>query len=53
MAESVSSGVPAVEVKDVWFAYDREPVIEAADFTIEQGDFVSGVGPNGGGKTTS
>ncbi len=52
MAESVSSGVPAVEVKDVWFAYDREPVIEAADFTIEQGDFVSVVGPNGGGKTT-
>ncbi len=43
---------PAVEFKNVSFAYDRSPVIENADFAVAPGEPVSIVGPNGGGKTT-
>ncbi len=49
---AVEENAPAVRVRDVWFAYDQRPVIEEANFIIRQGDFVSVVGPNGGGKTT-
>jgi zinc transport system ATP-binding protein len=43
---------PAIVVKDLWFAYDGHPVLEDVNLSIPQGDFVSVVGPNGGGKTT-
>jgi zinc transport system ATP-binding protein len=36
----------------VTFSYDGEPVIENASLTIDCGEFVTVVGPNGGGKTT-
>lgn len=52
MTRAGPESAPAVRVRDVWFAYDDRPVIEAADFVIREGDFVSVVGPNGGGKTT-
>jgi zinc transport system ATP-binding protein len=41
-----------IEFQSVFFAYDAPTVIEDASFCIEQGEFVSIVGPNGGGKTT-
>ncbi len=41
-----------VEFQSVYFAYDRVNVVEDATFSIERGDFVAVVGPNGGGKTT-
>ncbi len=43
---------PAIEVKDLWFSYDRTSVLENVTFTLEQGDFLGIIGPNGGGKTT-
>jgi len=43
---------PAVAIRDLYFAYDDAPVVEAAHVTIEPLDFVGIVGPNGGGKTT-
>ncbi len=45
---------PLVEFQSVNFAYqhDGPRVVEDATFSIERGDFVSIVGPNGGGKTT-
>jgi zinc transport system ATP-binding protein len=43
---------PAIEISDVRFAYDGTLVLEDVSVTIPQGDFVSIVGPNGGGKTT-
>jgi zinc transport system ATP-binding protein len=43
---------PAILVTDVWFSYDGHPVLEDVNLSIPQGDFVSVVGPNGGGKTT-
>ncbi|AFM26168.1 metal ABC transporter ATP-binding protein [Desulfomonile tiedjei] len=43
---------PAVFVKDLWFAYNGYPALENVNLSIPRGDFVSVVGPNGGGKTT-
>lgn len=41
-----------VEFRSVFFSYDRNPVLQDVTFSVPQGDFVSIVGPNGGGKTT-
>jgi len=41
-----------VEMADVWFSYDGLNVLEGVGLEIRRGDFVSMVGPNGGGKTT-
>jgi zinc transport system ATP-binding protein len=43
---------PAIEIKDLWFAYGGIPVLKEVSFTLEQGDFMAILGPNGGGKTT-
>lgn len=43
---------PAILMNGLWFSYDGHPVLEDVNFSIPQGDFVSIVGPNGGGKTT-
>ena len=45
-------GPPAVALDDVSFAYESIPVLEHASVTIRQGESISIVGPNGGGKTT-
>jgi len=44
--------VPAIVTQNLWFSYDGHPVLEDANLSILRGDFVSIVGPNGGGKTT-
>ncbi len=41
-----------IVVEGVEFSYHKEPVLEDISFTIEYGDYVGIVGPNGGGKTT-
>ncbi|MDR0336509.1 MAG: ABC transporter ATP-binding protein [Planctomycetaceae bacterium] len=43
---------PAVEFQSVSFSYENPIVVEKATFIIQAGDFVSIIGPNGGGKTT-
>ena len=43
---------PAILITDLWFSYDGYPVLEDVNLSIPQGDFVSVIGPNGGGKTT-
>ena len=45
-------GNNAVEVEHVTFSYDGLPVLEDVNLVIKERDFVSVVGPNGGGKTT-
>jgi zinc transport system ATP-binding protein len=44
--------IPAISARNLTFTYGGPPVLEDATFTVEQGDFASIVGPNGGGKTT-
>ena len=43
---------PIVRFEDVSFAYDTQPVLEHVDLTVEEGDFLAIIGPNGGGKST-
>jgi ABC-type Mn/Zn transport systems, ATPase component len=42
----------AVELADVWFAYNGVPVLEGINLAVGPNDFLSIIGPNGGGKTT-
>ncbi len=41
-----------IEVDDLNFSYENNTVLEAVSFSIEVGEYVGIVGPNGGGKTT-
>jgi len=42
----------AIEFENVWFSYDRSTVLQEVSFSLEQGEFLGIIGPNGGGKTT-
>ena len=42
----------AFAARDLNFSYGDHPVLQNVTTTIHEGDFVSIVGPNGGGKTT-
>ena len=41
-----------IEVKNLTFSYNIDPVIEDASFSISKNDVITILGPNGGGKTT-
>jgi zinc transport system ATP-binding protein len=41
-----------VEIENASFSYDSFPILENVNVAIRERDFVSIVGPNGGGKTT-
>ena len=43
---------PLIEIDNVSFAYNGNTVLDRVSFTIDHGDYVGIVGPNGGGKTT-
>jgi len=45
-------GNKIVAFENVTFSYNGLPVLENVSFNIGERDFVSAVGPNGGGKTT-
>ena len=44
--------IPAIEMKDVYFSYEKTPILENITFALKQGDFLGIIGPNGSGKTT-
>lgn len=41
-----------IEVRDVWFSFNGQPVLRKASLQVPRGDFLVIIGPNGGGKTT-
>lgn len=41
-----------VKIEDLWVNYDGIAVLEAVSLSVEAGDFLGIIGPNGGGKTT-
>lgn len=43
---------PVVELENVSFAYNGEPILEEVNLAVRPGDFMAMIGPNGGGKTT-
>ncbi len=45
-------GEAVIRLTDVWVRYDREPVLEDINLTINAHDFMGIIGPNGGGKST-
>ena len=49
---SASAGRPAVAMRGVSFFYGHDRVLRDIDLDVEERDFVTVVGPNGGGKTT-
>jgi ATP-binding cassette subfamily B multidrug efflux pump len=52
-AEVAAPGVPAVEFRHVWFAYQGEAwVLRDCSFTVARGEQVALVGPTGEGKST-
>ena len=42
----------SIELRDVWFAYNHEPVLKDVSLTIRKGQSVAIVGRSGGGKST-
>lgn len=42
----------AIKFDKVNFSYDSDPILTDVNFVINKGDFISVLGPNGGGKTT-
>jgi zinc transport system ATP-binding protein len=43
---------PLIEVHNVTFSFNGQPVLRQVNLTVPQGDFLVIIGPNGGGKTT-
>jgi len=41
-----------VRLEDIWVHYNGVTALEGVSLTVDQGDFLGIIGPNGGGKTT-
>jgi len=41
-----------IEIRNLNFSYNSHPVLRDVNLTVDQGDFIAMIGPNGGGKTT-
>lgn len=48
----MNPGAPIVELRDVSFTYNGDPVLQDVTLEIRRGNFIAMIGPNGGGKTT-
>ena len=52
MTDDAVTGDAVVAIAGMSYSYGNMPVLTNVDLAIRDGDFVSVVGPNGGGKTT-
>jgi phosphonate transport system ATP-binding protein len=53
MTPNITSGDRLLEVRDLWFSYDRRsPVLCGIDLTIQTGEIAMVLGRSGSGKTT-
>ena len=43
---------PIVHIENLYFSYNGQEVLQNINLTVNKSDFVSIIGPNGGGKTT-
>jgi zinc transport system ATP-binding protein len=41
-----------IDIKNLWFSFNGEPVLQNVNFTLNYKEFLAMIGPNGGGKTT-
>ena len=41
-----------IEIQDLWFSFNGRAVLQEVNLSVNQGDFLALIGPNGGGKTT-
>jgi ABC-type multidrug transport system fused ATPase/permease subunit len=51
-AVGVSDFKESIEFRNVWFAYNSEPVLKDISFVVRKGETVAIVGKSGGGKST-
>ena len=51
-AVTVTSFNESIEFKNVWFAYNSEPVLKDISFKLKKGQTLALVGKSGGGKST-
>ena len=52
IGDRIMDKLNAVELEKIWVRYGDQTVLEDITLTVEEGEIVSIVGPNGGGKTT-
>ena len=43
--------VPAIEIRNLWFAFRESPVLDDVNLTLPAGEFLGIIGPNGAGKS--
>ncbi|HOI31929.1 MAG TPA: ABC transporter ATP-binding protein, partial [Bacteroidales bacterium] len=51
-AKAIKSFNHSIKYQDVWFAYDKEPVLKNINLEIGKGKLIALVGESGGGKST-
>ncbi len=47
-----NSSPPLIDIIDLCFSYSGKEVLHEINLTVNKGDFIAVIGPNGGGKTT-
>lgn len=50
--EVIEMGQPIITAENIWFKYDQEYVLKDATLSINRGDYLGVIGPNGSSKST-